>query len=214
MLHKESLVHLKWMCHAIVAGTGLFSVWANVLHIVYFSWPALLFAAAPPLVVILSFEMNSRIPIRDDAAWYVKWARPLVTAAISFGGAWLSYWHQKSAILRYNSGDEQNAAILPLLIDGFMIIASVCVYELNARIRAIEAKKAGVELAKTRVMEDKPKPLTGRERIAMAFMDMPWATAKEIAAKAEVKENYASTVLSELRKAQRPNGHTAVPVAN
>jgi hypothetical protein len=37
---------------------------------------------------------------------------------------------------------------------------------------------------------------------------MPWGTAKEIAVKAGTTEAYTATVVSDLRKAQRTNGHT------
>jgi hypothetical protein len=215
MLTKIMASRLKWGARGIIFVTALFSVWANILHVVNVTVPAVIFAAAPPLVVLAGFEMISRIPMRPDTPWYRRLARPVFAAGISFGGAWLSYWHQKAAIYRYNDGDIQNAMILPLLIDGLMIIASVSVIELNEWIRAIDRKMAGVELAKAKVPE-KPqvKAATGRERIASAMVEMPWATAKEIAAKAQVKENYAATVMSELRRATRTNGSTTPATVN
>lgn len=214
MHNRNHLNHLKWASRGVILLTALFSVWANVLHVTQVTAPAVIFAAAPPLVVLAGFELISRIPMRLDTPWYRRLVRPVAAAGIAGGGAWLSYWHQKAAIYRYNSGDEQNALILPLLIDGLMIVASVCVIELNDMIRALDLKMAGTELAKARTVErPREKVATGRERIAMAMQEMPWATAKEIAAKAEVKENYASTVMSELRRAQRTNGK-AVAVHN
>jgi hypothetical protein len=205
----------------MIGGTGLFSVWANILHVIYVTIPSIIFAAAPPLVVLAGWEMVSRIPIREDAKWYVKLVRPVATGLIAFGGAWLSYWHQRAAIYRYNSGDEQNAAILPLLIDGLMIVSSVSVYEINARIRAMDAKKAAFDeltRAQQAKVEEKAKEqeraLNGKQRIALALQDMPWATAKEIAAKAGTTEAYTATVVSDLRKAQRTNGHVPAQVVN
>lgn len=211
MFTRKMLVHLRWLCRSMIAATGLFSIWANVLHVLNPTIPAIIFAAAPPLVVLFGWEMVSRIPIRDDARWYVRLVRPTITGALAFGGAWLSYWHQKDAIYRYNAGDLQNAMILPLLIDGLMIIASVSVYELNHRIRAMDAKQAAFdELTKAQqakieqAAQPQEKPLTGKQRIALAMTTLPpWATVKEIAAEADVKENYAATVVSELRRAQR-----------
>lgn len=224
MFTRKMLNHLRWLCRAVIATTGLFSIWANILHVKDPSGPAIAFAAAPPLVVLLGWEMVSRIPIREDAAWYVKTIRPSITGLIAFGGAWLSYWHQRSAIERYNGGDVTNAAILPLLIDGLMIIASVSVYELNHRIRAMDAKQAAFdELTKAQqakveaAAQPQERPLTGKQRIALAMTTLPpWATVKEIAAEAQTKEPYTATVVSELRKAQRTNGANghgqAVPV--
>jgi len=74
-------------------------------------------------------------------------------------------------------------------------------------------KAAAMELsatAKEDVQVAPEKALTGRERIAMTYMDMPWASAREIAAKAGTKEAYTATVLSELRKARNGNGASAV----
>jgi hypothetical protein len=221
MFTKSNLVHLRWLCRGIIGGTGMFSIWANVLHVILVTIPSIIFAAAPPVVVLLGWEMVSRIPIREDAKWYVKLVRPVATGLIAFGGAWLSYWHQRAAIYRYNSGDEQNAAILPLLIDGLMIVSSVSVYEINARIRAMDAKKAAFDeltRAQQAKVEEKAKEqeraLNGKQRIALALQDMPWATAKEIAAKAGTTEAYTATVVSDLRKAQRTNGHVPAQVVN
>lgn len=223
MLNRSSLVHLKWLCRGVIVLTALFSVWANVLHVTDVTIPGIIFAAAPPLIVLGTFEMVSRIPMRENAKWYNRWARPVVTAALSGGGAWLSYWHQKDAIFRYNSGDLQNATILPLLIDGLMIIASVSVIELNHQIRAIEAKQAAFdELTKAQqarieqAAQPQERPLTGKERIALAMTTLPpWATVKDIAAEAKTKEPYTATVVSELRRAQRNgNGTSAVSVAS
>lgn len=222
MFTRSNLAHLRWLCRAVIGGAGFFSVWANILHVTDVTIPSIIFAAAPPVVVLLGWEMVSRIPIREDARWYVRLVRPVLTGLLAGGGAWLSYWHQKSAIYRYNAGDEQNAAILPLLIDGLMIIASVSVYEINARMRAMDAKKAAFDEI-TRAAQAKAeqqvaqqeKPLNGKQRIALAMTTLPaWATVKEIAAEAKVKEAYAATVVSDLRRAARPNGHTnGVPVA-
>lgn len=225
MFTRSILVHLRWFCRGVIALAGLSSVWANILHVTVPSGPAIAFAAAPPLVVVVGWEMVSRIPIRENAAWYLKTVRPTITGLIALGGAWLSYWHQRAAIERYNGGDVTNAAILPLLIDGLMIIASVSVYEINARIRAMEAKKAAFdEITKAaqakaeQQVTQQEKPLNGKQRIALAMTTLaPWATVKEIAAEAKTTEAYTATVVSELRRAQRTNGsnsHVATPVAN
>lgn len=216
MFTRSMLVHLRWLCRSVIGVTGLFSIWANILHVVLVTIPALIFAAAPPLVVLFGWEMVSRIPIRENAPWYIKLIRPVATGLIAFGGAWLSYWHQRSAIERYNGGDMTNAAILPLLIDGLMIVSSVSVYELNHRIRAMDAKQnAFDELTKAQqarveqAAQPQERPLTGKQRIALAMTTLPpWASVKEIAAEAQTKEPYTATVVSELRKAQRANGNS------
>lgn len=224
MFTRKTLNHLRWLCRAVIVGSGSFSIWANILHVVDPTIPAIIFAAAPPIVVLFGWEMVSRIPIREDARWYVRLVRPSITGSLAFGGAWLSYWHQKDAIYRYNAGDLQNAMILPLLIDGLMIIASLSVYELNHRIRIMDAKQSAFdELTKAQqakvdqAAQPQEKPLSGKQRIALAMTTLPpWATVKEIATEAGTKEPYTGTVVSELRKAQRANGNgtSAVPVTN
>jgi hypothetical protein len=215
MLKREAFIHLKWGARGIVLLTALFSVWANILHVTNVTVPAVVFAMAPPLVVLAGFEIISRIPMRPDTPWYRRLARPSFAAGIAFGGAWLSYWHQKAAIYRYNDGDSQNAAILPLLIDGLMIIASVSVIELNEWIRALDLKQASVDLATSRITIERPKDKapTQRERIAQAMLEYPEATARELSDRLQLKLPYTSTVMSDIRKARRSmNGHAPVTV--
>ena len=201
---RKNFVHLRWYCRGIIATTAALSVWANILHAGVFNVVTWLFAAMPPLLVLLGWELVSRIPIRKDAAWFIRLARPVATAGIAGAGAWLSYWHQREAVIRYTN-DHQAAYMLPLLIDGLMVIASVSVYELNAHLLNLEAAEAGAMVRTSKPKVDAPaskrdKGPNSKERIAQILAKAPELSIKDIAAAAGTSYNYAYTVVTELRK--------------
>ena len=203
------LNHLKWACRGIILATAIVSIWANILHAGAFNFVTWGFAALPPLVVLGGWELVSRIPVRTDAPWYIKLVRPTTTAAIAGGGAWLSYWHQNAAVMKYTNGDTQTAHVLPLLVDGLMIIASVSVYELNGHLLNLEASvNVRAATARTRPPADQaPKPkkdTTDRERIAQILARSPELTVPEIARVAGTKVPYTYNIVGQLRKAEAP----------
>lgn len=229
---KERIKHLKWLLWAnrgMIAFGYVVSATFNVLH-ARWNFFSVLIAIVSPTLLILAFEIGSRIPIPAKPGW-LRWigigVRITTTVAIAGITAWISYFHQKDSFLRWGD-DMTQAMLLPLAIDLFMIVGSVGVMEVNAQVQAtqseqreIDLKVAGVLSAKRsrEVLADEPltaKVPTQREKIAMALAEMPWGTIKEIAAKAGAKEGYTGTVVSELRKAQRTNGHSTqtVSVAN
>jgi hypothetical protein len=204
---RKNFVHLRWYCRGIIVATAALSIWANILHAGGFSLVTWTFAAMPPLLVLGGWELVSRIPIRKDAAWFIRLARPVATAGIAGAGGWLSYWHQRAAVLRY-TGDDQAGFMLPLLIDGLMVIASVSVYELNAHLLNLEAAEAGsaVRTGKPKVdaAPKRDKGPNSKERIAQILAKAPELSIKDIAAAAGTSYNYAYTVVTELRKQPEP----------
>lgn len=204
---RKELIVLRWACRWVIIGSALFSVWANVLHAGTFEVVTWIFAAAPPVVVLVGWEMVSRIPIFRDAPWFRRWIRPLVTLAIFFGGAWLSYWHQVDAIGRYTT-DTEAAHILPALIDGLMVIASVSVYELNAHLRDVEARIAGIAVRtngrKPEVPKDTTKNPLAKEKIAQILAKSPGLKPVDVAKLSGTSYNYAFKVMKELQKETEP----------
>lgn len=196
---------IRWTGRGVIVVAFAFSTWANILHVAHPGIVTYAIAAAPPVVVFLGWELVSRVPISGHR--FRKGLRPTVTALIAAGAAWLSYWHQKAAILRYED-DPQTAYILPLLIDGLMVIASATVYELNTLISNMEATVAA-GTAKTKQKEDAPvkvrkQELTAREKVVIAAKDNPNLTVKQIASLVQAKENYVRNILGQLKKeAQR-----------
>lgn len=178
-------------------------------------------ALAAPILLLGAFEAISRIPLPPAGLkWYSLryWGtglRILGMFAIAVVTVVTSFRHQRSALETYG-GDPLQALMLPGAVDAFMLVGSLSVLEIRIFIRNIEEKIAALEnLDMAKQVEDvqvpQDKPLNGRQRIALAMMQLPHdATIREIAVEARTKENYTATVVSELRRAQR-NG---APVNN
>src|SRR6266545_6023105 len=144
---KEDIVHtpppqppplpqlrrVRWAVRCTLVLGVAASVAANVLH----ARPdpvAQIIAAWPPLALLLTVELISRVPVdrRLLAA-----ARLVATTGIAAIAAWVSYWHMAGVASRYG---EQGASpyLLPLSVDGLAIVASVSLVELAGRIRTAE----------------------------------------------------------------------------
>jgi hypothetical protein len=163
----------------------------------------------PPLIAVAGFEIGSRIPIRADQKWYYRSIRPLATALVGFIGAYLSYFHQRDAFFKHTDGDMSTAAMLPLSIDGLMIIAAVSLYELNNRIAdmnaIIEADAARIAARRERENEvpvlKERSGTTKKDRVAQIVARNPELSITEIATLAGVSYNYAYNLVRELQKA-------------
>jgi DNA-binding transcriptional ArsR family regulator len=106
------------------------SVAANVLH----AEPTIVgraIAAWSPLALLLTVEMISRIPVQRAALSGVRMLWTTVIAAIA---AWVSYWHMVSVVAR-NGESTTSAHLLPLSVDGLVVVASVSLVEIAARLR-------------------------------------------------------------------------------
>lgn len=226
---RQNLIWLLWANRGMIVLGYLVSATFNVLHAEWNVFSVII-AVVSPSLLILAFEVGSRIPIPQQVGW-LRWVgiitRIVFTLAIAGITAWISYFHQRDSFIRWGK-DETQAMLLPLAIDLFMIVGSIGVIEVNSQIKAImndirdlELRIAGLTSAKRakEVLADEPiraKEPTKKEIIAMTMAEMPGATAKEIAARAKMPEGYTATVVSELRKAARiesANGRTPAPVA-
>lgn len=135
MRNKASLHRLFWLRWAVrftlVLGVAA-SVAANILH----ADPnpvSRTIAAWPPLALLLTVELVSRIPVhrRDLAA-----VRVIATSAIAGIAAWISYWHMQGVAANY--GEEGSSSyLLPITVDGLIVVASVSLVELAGRYRAL-----------------------------------------------------------------------------
>jgi hypothetical protein len=126
----HSLRRIRWGVRAVLTLGIAASVIANVLH----AEPnpvAQTIAAWPPLALLLTVELIARVPVSRRALAAV---RIVATVAISGIAAWVSYWHMAGVAQRYG---ETGAApyLIPLSVDGLVVVASVCLVELAARIR-------------------------------------------------------------------------------
>jgi hypothetical protein len=158
----ESLERLRWAVRAVLMLGVAASVAANVLH----ARPNLisqLIAAWPPLALMLTVELISRIPAdRRGLA-----AARLISAAIIAGiAAWVSYWHMVGVAARYGETSAHANYLLPLSVDGLVVVASISLVEIAGRINRTHhtPAPAGVPLpaappvAATTASDTKPPP--------------------------------------------------------
>jgi len=125
------LHRIRWAVRAVL-GLGIAaSIAANVLH----ARPvavAQLIAAWPPLALLLTVELISRVPVHRR---WLAVVRMVATSAIAGIAAWVSYWHMAGVASRY--GESSDAAhLVPVSVDGLVVVASVCLVELGGRIAA------------------------------------------------------------------------------
>jgi hypothetical protein len=147
------LRRIRWAVRAALTLGVAASVAANVLH----ARPnpiSQAIAAWPPLALLLTVELTSRIPMhrRSLAA-----CRVFATIAIATIAAWVSYWHMASVAARYGETDS-SAYLLPISVDGLIVVASVSLVELAGRIRMIEEQRARLAQAAAAQSTIPPQP--------------------------------------------------------
>jgi hypothetical protein len=95
-------------------------------------------AAWPPLALLLTVELVSRVPVHRRSLAVVRIA---ATTAIAGIAAWVSYWHMAGVCARYGESPV-SAHLMPLSVDGLVIAASISLVELAGRLRALDAATA------------------------------------------------------------------------
>ena len=124
------LIGVRWSVRgALLLGVAT-SVAANILHALPNPISQAI-AAWPPLALLLTVELISRIPVHRPSLSAVRLS---ATASIAAIAAWVSYWHMAGVASRYG---EVGAAqyLIPLSVDGLVVVASVCLVELAGRIQ-------------------------------------------------------------------------------
>lgn len=117
---------VRWAVRATLLLGVAASVTANVLH-ARDNPISQAIAAWPPLALLITVELMSRVPITRRA---VATTRIVATAIIAGIAAWVSYWHMAGVAQRY--GERPDAAhLLPLSVDGLIVVASICLVELS-----------------------------------------------------------------------------------
>jgi hypothetical protein len=137
-MRPDQLRRVRWAVRSILLLGIAVSVFANVLH----AEDNLIsqgIAAWPPLALLLTVELISRVPV---ARWWLSAVRLVATAAISGIAAYVSYFHMAAVVSRY--GERQpNPYLMPLSVDGLIVVASICLVELGGRIRTAEESTQG-----------------------------------------------------------------------
>jgi hypothetical protein len=109
------------------------SVAANILHAQRNPISETI-AGWPPLALLLTVELVSRVPMHRRLLAAV---RVVATAVISGIAAWVSYWHMVGVAGRYGETDA-SPYLLPVSVDGLIVVASISLVELAGRIRTAE----------------------------------------------------------------------------
>jgi Tfp pilus assembly protein PilX len=137
------------------------SVVANVLHALDNPISQAI-AAWPPLALLLTVELISRVPVHRPL---LTAARVLATAIIAGIAAWVSYWHMAGVASRYG---ETGASpyLLPLSVDGLIVVASICLVELGGRISELQRSTATADQAAPANVQT---AAAGRQTIAADF---------------------------------------------
>jgi hypothetical protein len=141
-----ALRRVRWAVRGTLTLGVAASVAANILH----ARPnpiSQAIAAWPPLALLLTVELISRVPMHRRL---LAAARLGATAGIAAIAAWVSYWHMAGVAARYGES-ASSAYLLPLSVDGLIIVGSVSLVELAGRIRSAEG-------AATTVAEPAPAP--------------------------------------------------------
>ena len=108
------------------------SVTANVLH----AQPSPVgraIAAWPSVALLLTIELISRVPPLRPG---LTTARMAATGCVAAIAAWVSYWHMAAVAARYGEAST-SAHLIPLSVDGLVIVASVCLVEIAGRVRSV-----------------------------------------------------------------------------
>jgi Protein of unknown function (DUF2637) len=141
-VHLPQLRRIRWAVRAALTLGVAASVAANVLHALPNPISQAI-AAWPPLALLLTVELTSRIPMYRRS---LAGCRVFATIAIAGIAAWVSYWHMASVAARYGE-THTSAYLLPISVDGLIVVASVSLVELAGRIRVIEDQRAKVAAA-------------------------------------------------------------------
>src|SRR6266540_6014789 len=133
------LRRFQWAVRATLAVGVAASVCANVLH-ARDNPISQTIAAWPPLALLLTVELVSRVPVYRRALAVV---RILATAAIAGIAAFVSYWHMAAVAARF--GESGLAPyLLPFSVDGLIVVGSVSLVELAGRVRAALDEQAAL----------------------------------------------------------------------
>jgi hypothetical protein len=128
------LKRVRWGVRGALALGVAASIAGNVLH-AQDDLISRVISAWSPLALLITIELIARVPVHRKELAAARW---LATAVIAGIAAWVSYWHMAAVASRYG---ETGASpyLIPLSVDGLVVVASVCLVELGGRIRDAES---------------------------------------------------------------------------
>ncbi|GAB3973353.1 DUF2637 domain-containing protein [Plantactinospora veratri] len=130
----SSLKRIRWSVRATLLLGVAASVAANILH----AQPHLIsqaIAAWPPIALLLTVELISRVPVHRQLLAAVRLTATTTIAGIA---AWVSYWHMVGVAAHYGETGV-SAYLLPLSVDGLVVVASISLVELSGRLHAAQS---------------------------------------------------------------------------
>lgn len=186
---------IPWAAFIIGAGT---SVAANVAHAAERAEQAgtggMLFAAWAPIALLLVAEMITRGRRRAGAMAIVQWAG---AGLVALAAAVVSFGHMRGLLLSYGES-ELVAILLPLSVDGLVLVASV------ALASGPERRNVAVQAERNEAVAAEPVPAEQAEPAAQAAL-VPAPERNEVATAEPVPAAPAE-------QAERHEAVTAEPV--
>ncbi len=130
MTNETTLRRIRMLARLTLALGVAASIAANVLHARHNPISQAI-AAWPPLALLLTVELVARVPVHRRALAVIRIAATVAIAGIA---AWVSYWHMTGVTARYGESPV-SAHLMPLCVDGLVIVASISLVELAGRLR-------------------------------------------------------------------------------
>lgn len=132
---------LAWV--SIVVALGV-SVAANVA----FARPAAgprLSASTAPILALLAAALLERAPLATARVWQ-KWLAWIGLGTVGLAAFTTSYQHQFDLLIAYGN-PRLSAVLLPIAVDGLIVLASVCLAVIAERRRALAANDDSTDTA-------------------------------------------------------------------
>lgn len=157
----SQLKRVRWAVRATLGLGILASTAANVLHAEP-NLVARLIAGWPPVALFITLELISRVPVHGRTLAAGRFVATLLIAGIA---AWVSYWHMAAVAARYG---ETGASpyLLPLSVDGLIVVASICLVELAGQIRAATPAPATEPVQPPADVPATPAPVSDHRPVA------------------------------------------------
>lgn len=205
----RQLRRVRWAVRAVLVLGVAASVAANILH----ANPnpiAQAIAAWPPLALLLTVELISRVPVHRRSLAAVRLG---ATATIAGIAAWVSYWHMAGVAARYG---ETGAApyLLPLSVDGLVVVASVSLVELAGRLRSASGPEDQDQMGRA-ATDSEATPTSGYGPVTTQIVEpKPIPEPKQVLDPKPVLDPQLGELIGERLAAARPRNRTTTTAAS
>ena len=143
----RQLRRVRWALRGTLALGIAASLAANVLHARHVLIDQLI-AGWPPVAVFATIEAIARVPARRRWLAVIRMAGLAFVAGIAF---WVSYWHMAAVAAAH--GETDSRFLLPLSVDGLVVVSSISLVELTGQIIAATAPPTTTTVTATTVTD-------------------------------------------------------------